>query len=1101
MKKKVTILMYLILMSLCAYGQYSESYLMPRQDNETFVEYPVNYTRVNQQNKLFFTVMNEIGPTLLYIEYGSNGQVINGPVQVINHLHNSFRHIADAELKSCIEYNDYYIILGRNHYDNKGAFLALIQKRTSGDLWLVDVLTIEYILNIEQLIQTSNGIKFVGTGCHEKALQEGDIMINSGVMTILDTRDFAPQNIFISDVLSVGKPIEYEGNIYYTVVLEDAFAIENDRSNLLLVKSDIYSNDFDFYVVGGIVHQGQAPSLQISQHLLNGTVGDEHFTFGTLNTERTDGIGIDIVQMPTNLLNANLLVYESQTNASLNDIITETSFRDCSIHEGNDGLEYFVVGLNQFLPPRVCDRDIYSKNLFVTGQLNNANGGLFETRRNPKFKTYVKNIFSNTISSGIEVISSHSKAANSNQDAQEYISLSKVYNVELDQVLCVQRTLDVTYSLSSRNSLWHSNGSHREYLISSNHTLGGRRTYNGELSTEHCPADGCSAYFIWEFTEDDCIEITDLSVPSNGATITHRSWRIVQIGNGVELFSGEDICDFFEEGQLEDSRTYKFELTIQDSEGCTDIFTENVGTQNREITCCSFTGCDFNANPAFSLSSICVDGSWLATFTGTSYSGITHTWELWEVNNQGSTNGGTFVADLGSDATGWTPSLDLAKRYYILHRMEGLCIGTLELAHPIIPLYTDPDLVTETEDGLPEVTFCLGEDIWVNGSASLHEDRYHYFVYKIDNSGNLNWFGGLPTQYGEAGRLNLSERFANQSPAKYFDQGSYRIFLGTSHPDLCLVFTLTHQDIEVVCKESCYDLSFRLDSKIGQQTFDLSSEKNVSYNHPDVVSSWYILTTNPNGRIDLAHYEEGDLDANMLDCEEKYTVVHQMTTPCGSFCYALELGPHYCAEPSVIHLPDFDCDILDEFDCGITAPTNVTIENGVMTWDPVPGAVGYIVQTDLSGYDFPVPQCECPRPAYMRDVYVEENLWIVELEGCFYYRVIAVCANGEESVSGVYCSQTLLEPKARHETTSSIYPNPSMDEIFIEFNNISEVTSVEITDLTGNLLYQQPINGNTYTKSIKSTVRMSVGKFLSPGLYLVKVNAGTDSQVHKLMIL
>ncbi|MGH1336841.1 MAG: T9SS type A sorting domain-containing protein [Aureispira sp.] len=59
----------------------------------------------------------------------------------------------------------------------------------------------------------------------------------------------------------------------------------------------------------------------------------------------------------------------------------------------------------------------------------------------------------------------------------------------------------------------------------------------------------------------------------------------------------------------------------------------------------------------------------------------------------------------------------------------------------------------------PTTSFTQGCDIWLNGMACTHEDRYHLNVRRIPSSGNggYEWLGSLGWAEGELGIVNLTE--------------------------------------------------------------------------------------------------------------------------------------------------------------------------------------------------------------------------------------------------------------------------------------------------------------------------------------------------------
>ncbi|WP_299337921.1 T9SS type A sorting domain-containing protein [uncultured Psychroserpens sp.] len=117
---------------------------------------------------------------------------------------------------------------------------------------------------------------------------------------------------------------------------------------------------------------------------------------------------------------------------------------------------------------------------------------------------------------------------------------------------------------------------------------------------------------------------------------------------------------------------------------------------------------------------------------------------------------------------------------------------------------------------------------------------------------------------------------------------------------------------------------------------------------------------------------------------------------------------------------------------GLTAPTNLQAIGSSLTWDPVPGAVEYIISSPS------VIRIECCRfgvsIAPITTTSTSYTLPLSLQSKCFVWQVTAVCADGTQSVVSEQACHlpTLVTDGGGVKQRVTIYPNPNKGQMSIE---------------------------------------------------------------------
>ena len=92
--------------------------------------------------------------------------------------------------------------------------------------------------------------------------------------------------------------------------------------------------------------------------------------------------------------------------------------------------------------------------------------------------------------------------------------------------------------------------------------------------------------------------------------------------------------------------------------------------------------------------------------------------------------------------------------------------------------------------------------------------------------------------------------------------------------------------------------------------------------------------------------------------------------------------------------------------------------------------------------------------------------------------------NHTEAIS-TYIKPSLNEPSFQ------LFPNPATE--YIQITNSQQITSIEIYDIMGQVIFSEPVSTNTYRLQLNRT------KFIA-GMYFIRIN-GADYQLQQSFIL
>ncbi|WP_299676682.1 trypsin-like serine protease [uncultured Dokdonia sp.] len=432
--------------------------------------------------------------------------------------------------------------------------------------------------------------------------------------------------------------------------------------------------------------------------------------------------------------------------------------------------------------------------------------------------------------------------------------------------------------------------------------------------------------------------------------------------------------------------------------------------------------------------------------------------------------------------------------------------GWVSLQHDFTIIEPDSvDYHYEDQNGNDKTQFCIGEDVFVNGSATLNTSNYFMDLWIVDSNGDYDWISGAGWISGSPDFVNITELFENdpEHPVTFQVGETYSVKLAINDPN-CGWVSLQH-DFEIIdCCEDFNEADFSLGVDFDYNFWIGGYE---GYEFLDATHEWYVFSS-PNeegGPYTLENQvtTTGD-NAFVLFTDGVfdlyYTVIHKVITDCGEICYAQVQYQKEGKNPEEytnVKAAEIDCSFLDEIlppKCEeLTTPTNLQVEGSTLTWDPVPGAAYYIVSSPTG--DVPQIDCRCKLEISIVPITTETNSVVVP-EGlqsrCFSWRVTAVCEDGTESQpSSPQCFSPIRSAIENNFVKATVYPNPSRGDMNFEVETTTDTdVTIEIFNLYGTKVHALEMSAK---KDLVGSAQWNGTSTLKTGIYFVIFK--TDSEV------
>lgn len=304
------------------------------------------------------------------------------------------------------------------------------------------------------------------------------------------------------------------------------------------------------------------------------------------------------------------------------------------------------------------------------------------------------------------------------------------------------------------------------------------------------------------------------------------------------------------------------------------------------------------------------------------------------------------------------------------------------------------------------------------------------------------------------------------------------------------------------------DFTAKFDMALDFNDNILTQVENDYGNNPSIMHEWFLLTSpNPNGGpYTLVDYQTGvDYTFGPIEYEIYYFLIHRVKSECGEVCYGQSIcrncGPLLAA-----------CDLCEEFDCALldeilppcdelVAPTNLQVQGDTLTWDPVPGALTYIVSSP-GGTD-PQIACNCHGQISIVPLETDTNSVVLPIglqSQCFVWMVTAVCYDGttsDPSNQECYFPIRGTEKESTFEN-AEIAPNPSNGNMtfVVETTYDTEVT-IDVFDFYGKRIqtFVEQLSAHT-----EGTIDWDASGKLARGIYIVSFKTDKETIYKKIIV-
>ncbi len=600
-------------------------------------------------------------------------------------------------------------------------------------------------------------------------------------------------------------------------------------------------------------------------------------------------------------------------------------------------------------------------------------------------------------------------------------------------------------------------------------------------------ATGTTQTITWNVANSNAAPVNCSNVDILLSTDGGFTWDIVLI-NGTANDGTQDIV-------VPNQLTSNGRIIVR----CSDNIFYNVSLETISITP---PPCDTTDSSNFEMNVICENGTWKVSTQALDLDPQNHWWGLYQTDTQGEVSDtNTIAGPIGGIQNGETANfnwLDQSKRYYIKHGIwTEDCYTWRETRIPIEPFYVEPaDFHFENENNEAQDIFCVGEDIWADGNATIGEDRYNIHAWRLVN-GQKQWFGSIGWFFGNMTEVNISDEFADLANPLYFNPGKYVLTIAFSNPSECEVWTPIEKAFEVVCcEDEAFDPSFVVDVSEGNiytvNGFD-------PYSNHDVEHQWFVFSSTDNTLSQddtfVASGSGTSFSHTAADSDLFYIFVHKIITECGEVCFVVAQYQNLVTTIEENRSRAlFDCSILDEF-CIVTTPTDLTYIENTLSWDPVPGAVGYSVE---NANFWPAEGCKCENPVSILPFSTMETSAEIDLNkgSCAVVQVRARCADGTMSEPSRWiCIGGKGRPKTFEKATIS--PNPTRGLMtFDVVTSYDTKVTVEVYSFHGNLI-------KSFVSEVTSEQGYTVswdGRGLVSGVYFVKFITDEEIVSKKVII-
>jgi hypothetical protein len=417
--------------------------------------------------------------------------------------------------------------------------------------------------------------------------------------------------------------------------------------------------------------------------------------------------------------------------------------------------------------------------------------------------------------------------------------------------------------------------------------------------------------------------------------------------------------------------------------------------------------------------------------------------------------------------------------------------GWVSLQHDFTIIEPDSvDYHYEDSGHNDQTEFCLGEDVYVNGSATLNTSNYFMDLWIVDSNGDYDWISGAGWISGSPDFVNITDLFENdpEHPVTFQVGETYSVKLAINDPN-CGWVSLQH-DFTIIEPDS---VAYHYEDENHNDKTEFCLDEDVYVNGSATLNTsnyfmdlWVVDSNGDYDWISGAGWISGSPDfVNITDLFEN-DPEHPVTFQVGiTYSVKLAINDPNCGWVSLQHnFTIVDC--VKPPDCEeLATPTNLQVVGEALTWNPVPGAAYYIVSSPTG--DGPQAFCHCksqisiiPLMTPVNNVILPEGLQ----SKCFTWRVTAVCKDETQSQpSFPQCFTPIRAPESDGFVKTDVYPNPNKGNMnfLIETSMDLDVT-VEIYNLYGTKIHSFIVNSK---KDVAVNSLWNATGTLKTGIYFV----------------
>ena len=354
----------------------------------------------------------------------------------------------------------------------------------------------------------------------------------------------------------------------------------------------------------------------------------------------------------------------------------------------------------------------------------------------------------------------------------------------------------------------------------------------------------------------------------------------------------------------------------------------------------------------------------------------------------------------------------------------------------------------EDENGNQQTTFCLGDPVLLDGSDTTWLGSSFYIDLQIINEdGSLTWVGDQDVTgwvNGTPDLVNITKTFENdpEVPVVFIPNVTYQVKFAVDD-DRCgwtetiLTFTYIQPTVSAFLQDSN-----------GNPTTVFCVGDDVWLNGSDTLpwngNSYYLdlHIVNPDGSLawvgdqEVTGWVNGTPDLiNITKLFENDPEVPVNFLPDTTYQVKLAIDDDYCGWTEFITTFRLeDC-------CQLSPPTTIQTIGSTVLWNPVPGAVGYIVHSNSSWPS----DCSCNQPISMVPIQTSNTSVTLPLgfDNCTSIVIETICADGSTSIPSDPICVRFGHTIKKSATVATISPNPNKGMM-----NIKVVTNADIKDVS-----------------------------------------------------